>query len=429
MRCPGSRRCPGARPRASEWRITTSKAKRIACTSTCDRAPISSRTSVTRRASLARAVSSTISRTLSASDISCIADLHRAGHAGVEAVDQHPGALLQRRGVGRRAPPAMRPPGRRAGGSSIRWARRCDRARPARHAAAPGAAAARERSRPSRGRRRRRATARRRAGRPSPGAPPVRLPARAAGPPRGLPGGRCRPAAQPPAGPARGGPAPRSRRRRHASAAAVRNRGRPSRAGRVRSTTPRPGGRAAARRRRWVSRGPSGAWRPSVPRRCRRRPPSPTRLQVWLVRASQSAAGRPNRASARRSSAWPSRAARAAARASADGVSPMACGHCSSSRKAVSRRASAATAWCHSARCSRSARRPSAAPSASVQAADCDAEHSVNSLGTSAAMSSGLRPCNRRPATSGRVDVISQRATTPCGHAQAHLQAAFRAHL
>ena len=110
---------------ASEPRLTTSNAKRIASISTCASLPISSRTAATRRAPFARAVSSTISRTLSASDISCIVELDMAGHAGVERIDQRAWrGAARRRGRPRRCPAAPTP-ARRRGGSSTRSARRC----------------------------------------------------------------------------------------------------------------------------------------------------------------------------------------------------------------------------------------------------------------------------------------------------------------
>src|SRR5574343_1881065 len=81
---PGTSTISSVGPSAMLPRVTASKQKRSASGCTEDRRPISSTTSLMRRAFSRRAVSSTICSTPSASDISCIVNFQRIRQTGVE---------------------------------------------------------------------------------------------------------------------------------------------------------------------------------------------------------------------------------------------------------------------------------------------------------------------------------------------------------
>src|SRR5208282_1253089 len=85
-------------------RVTASKQKRMASGSTYDSAPISSHTALTRASPFWRAVPSTISSTLSASAISCMAHLDPIPDAGIERLYREARALLESGLVGRGEP-------------------------------------------------------------------------------------------------------------------------------------------------------------------------------------------------------------------------------------------------------------------------------------------------------------------------------------
>src|ERR1700674_1358126 len=121
---PSVARISSRAPSARLFRVTTSKEKRSASDSTCDRRPISRRTALTRRAPCRRAVSSTICSTLAAKAISCMAHLDFRRDAWIERLHQQHGAVLQIRFAFRQR--RLESSSERAAGVEVPFGRRDD---------------------------------------------------------------------------------------------------------------------------------------------------------------------------------------------------------------------------------------------------------------------------------------------------------------